>query len=237
MGKALALACAEAKGDYIARIDGDDICIPDRFQKEVDFLDQHNDYVLVSGQMIYIDEDDKEIGTTFFCSTDYIVRKRLPNVSTISHPASMFRKSAYVKCGGYEALRYMEDHLFFQRLLNYGKVRILTDVLIKYRIRSGSLIQSNTNNPYSELLFVLREKMAKDSLVSAHDVDMYNQIYLYSKSQIVHDPPPLLPPVKKKSLQYSIFSLIRPLFGPQGSRRIVISVKNCVYYIKLRLHY
>ena len=54
LGTALALACKEARGKYIARIDGDDLCLPYRFEKEIGFLDSHPDYVLVSSSVLYM---------------------------------------------------------------------------------------------------------------------------------------------------------------------------------------
>lgn len=45
-----------AKGDYIARMDGDDISLPERFEKEVDFLNSHDQYAIVSTPMKYFDE-------------------------------------------------------------------------------------------------------------------------------------------------------------------------------------
>ena len=62
LGEALRLACAEAKGKYIARMDGDDICLPSRIQKQVEFLESHPDYVLVSSAVFYIDEIGEQIG-------------------------------------------------------------------------------------------------------------------------------------------------------------------------------
>ena len=48
---------AVAKGEYIARMDGDDISLPSRFEKQVKFLDEHPEYAVVSAPMIYFDEN------------------------------------------------------------------------------------------------------------------------------------------------------------------------------------
>lgn len=233
LGGALKLACEKARGKYIARMDGDDICVPNRLQKEVAYLEKHPNYVLVSGQMTYIDEDDRSYGMTFICGPDYIVRKRLPYGSTICHPGSMFRKSSYDECGGYEALRFMEDHLFFQRLLKAGKVHILTDVVIQYRVRKGSLIQSNINNPYSDLLASFRNKMLNDDVVSSDDVELYNQLYLYSKNHLSSNGH--ITKRKTKTAQERIYTFLKPIFGKDLSRKIVISTKNLIYYVKCTL--
>lgn len=49
--------CLEyADTEYCARMDGDDVSLPHRFQEEIDFLDAHKEYAIVSGPMIYFDE-------------------------------------------------------------------------------------------------------------------------------------------------------------------------------------
>lgn len=47
----------KAKGEYIARMDGDDISLPTRLEKEVTFLEQHKEYAIVSTNMVYFDEN------------------------------------------------------------------------------------------------------------------------------------------------------------------------------------
>ena len=46
-----------ATGEYVARMDGDDLCDPTRFQKEADFLNRHPEYAIVSTPMIFFDEN------------------------------------------------------------------------------------------------------------------------------------------------------------------------------------
>lgn len=57
LNKTLNRCLKKATGDYIARMDGDDISLPERFEKEVEFLDNHSEYALVSCPMIYFDEN------------------------------------------------------------------------------------------------------------------------------------------------------------------------------------
>lgn len=42
------------RGEYVARMDGDDLCVPERFEKQVKFLDEHPDYAIVSSPMIFL---------------------------------------------------------------------------------------------------------------------------------------------------------------------------------------
>ena len=59
LGSALAAACKEARGRYIARMDDDDIAMPNRLDKELAFLELHPDYILVSCLCEFITEEGK----------------------------------------------------------------------------------------------------------------------------------------------------------------------------------
>lgn len=108
--------CLEvAQGEYIARMDGDDISLPTRFEKEVQFLDTHNEYAIVSTPMVYFDEQG-EFGhgkggnaptiNTFIYGTPHC------------HAPCMVRREAYMKVGGYTVdkrlLRNEDYHLWMK---------------------------------------------------------------------------------------------------------------------------
>lgn len=105
-----------AKGEYIARMDGDDWSLPDRFEKEVTFLDSHPEYAFVSCPIIYYrngKEYMRSITTKHEPSlTDFAVS------SPFCHAPMMGRKSAFDIIGGYCEKWYclqMEDyHLWMQ---------------------------------------------------------------------------------------------------------------------------
>lgn len=87
-----------AKGEYIARMDGDDISLPERFEKQVDFLDSHKEYALVGVAMIPFDEKGEyspRYGIEMPCDRDLLKR------SPFFHATIMMRKEAYDKIGAY----------------------------------------------------------------------------------------------------------------------------------------
>lgn len=106
--------------EYVARMDGDDISLPERFQKEVDFLDSHPEYAIVSTPMIYFDEDGE------FRSG---VGKGEPDVNRIArgtpfcHAPCMVRREAYDAVGGYDVSDYrlrVEDWDLWVRMYAAG---------------------------------------------------------------------------------------------------------------------
>ena len=104
-----------AQGEYIARMDGDDISLPTRFQTEVDFLDTHPEYAFVTTPMVYFDENGvfkTGTGGSEPKLTDF------PKFSPFCHAPCMVRREAYEAVGGYTVadnlLREEDYHLWIK---------------------------------------------------------------------------------------------------------------------------
>lgn len=109
--------CLEyARGEYIARMDGDDISLPLRFQKEVDFLDNHPEYAIVSTPMLFFDEN----GDWGSCTSIEIpqIRDFVFHPPFHCHAPCMIRKDAFVDVDGYTVnkhlLRYEDCNLWYK---------------------------------------------------------------------------------------------------------------------------
>jgi FkbM family methyltransferase len=137
----LNLGLSIAKGEYIARMDSDDVCLPARFEKQVLFLDNHSEYVAVGSQAIKIDPESDPIGYTDFPLThDAIDMSQIDGRGKIMHPASMIRQSALSKIDGYRPeFEPGEDFDLFLRLAEVGKLANLPDSLLKYRMHTKNV--------------------------------------------------------------------------------------------------
>lgn len=136
VGAALNAGLAQARGKYVARMDSDDVCLPQRFQKQVDYLEQTPDCVLVGSRVLMIDSDGaplfemESVQTTHEQIDQLLMEARW----SIVHPAVMMRTSAVRQVGGYNnELVPVEDHDLFLRLAEVGKLANLPEVLLKYR--------------------------------------------------------------------------------------------------------
>lgn len=130
----------EARGDFIARFDADDLCFPARLQKQIDFLEEHNDYVLVGCDAEYISESGEHL-FDFNCrehSHKEIVHRMRDHCPFI-HSGVMYRKTPVIQAGGYcmDAHNF-EDHLLWTQLSAYGKYCNLPEKLIKVRFNPQS---------------------------------------------------------------------------------------------------
>lgn len=230
LGMALKLACAEAKGKYIARMDSDDVSLPERFAKEVEFLEQHKDYVLVSSAVYNIDEHGTVLGRSFPCPDDRVLKGLLAKASNmISHPMSMMRRDAYEKAGGYIPIRKSQDTLFWSRLAKHGKFYNISQPLGKYRLLETSL--DHVVNPYSQIIKSFLRKMILDKDVLDSDVDEYNKLYHYSKQFILKEKRG--PVLYKKSPEEVVYNVISIVLGFRFAERMIIGFKICFYRYKL----
>ncbi|WP_209300058.1 glycosyltransferase, partial [Escherichia coli] len=99
-----------SNGEFIARMDSDDISHPDRFTKQVDFL-KNNPYVDVVGtNAIFIDHKGREINKTKLPEENLDIVKNLPYKCCIVHQSVMFRKKVIASMGGYMFSNYSEDY-------------------------------------------------------------------------------------------------------------------------------
>ena len=94
------LSCA--RGQYIARMDSDDISYPTRFQKQIDFLDKYSDVGILGGAVQYIDSDGKTLGMNAYPTDDMAIRWTCLFSNPFAHPTVMIRKCVLEKNG----LRY-----------------------------------------------------------------------------------------------------------------------------------
>jgi len=139
LGKALNEGLKHCSNDWVFRMDTDDICTPDRFEKQVVFIQQNPDIVLFSGQVIEFDQDISNATILKAVPIEFedikkIAQKRCP----FNHMAVAYRKSIIDELGGYQHHLYMEDYNLWLRVIGAGyKVGNHTDVLLYARVGNG----------------------------------------------------------------------------------------------------
>lgn len=113
--------CLEyAKGSYIARMDGDDLCSPDRFEKEIGILEKNPEVSIVSTDMDFF--DDKGIWGHTNVKVEPVAKDFLVQTQ-FCHAACMARKEAYDAVGGYsvdEKLLRVEDYHLWIKMYAAG---------------------------------------------------------------------------------------------------------------------
>jgi glycosyltransferase involved in cell wall biosynthesis len=138
---ALNIGLARARGKYIARFDADDICFPQRLEKQVRFLEEHPDYVLTGSDAEYLLENGEHL-FNFSCiaHSHAEIMQKLYFYCPFIHSAVMYRKEAVAKAGGYPVHAHnFEDYLLWTQIVNYGKLYNLPERLIQVRFNPGSV--------------------------------------------------------------------------------------------------
>lgn len=146
--QALNRALREVKGDYIARMDADDISHPDRFEVQLRYMKEH-DLDLVGTLKQWMDEDGNLIPGRI--STYYppdAVMKRLRGDDCLPHSSWLAKKEVFTAVGGYRNMPRCEDYDFLLRVHKRGvKMGLCDAVLLDYRMnfqgitRTGQLQQ------------------------------------------------------------------------------------------------
>jgi glycosyltransferase involved in cell wall biosynthesis len=126
-----------AKYDYIARMDADDFSYPQRFAKQLEYMDKYN-LELLGVDMRLIDENDNELSISKMPKGKDI-NKKLPFRGCFAHNALLYKKATILKARGYNAGFNSEDYDLWLRLKRQGIAwDNMDEVLIDYRIHSGA---------------------------------------------------------------------------------------------------
>lgn len=135
-----------ARGEFIARMDDDDIALPSRFAQQVEYLRAHPDCVLVGSRVLLIDPDGLPIRESATEQThEQIDAAHLNRGWPVVHPAVMMRTDAVRRVGGYrDQYNTLEDLDLFLRLAEIGRLANLPEVLLKYRQHFSSVTHSRS---------------------------------------------------------------------------------------------
>lgn len=146
----------EVDTEYVARMDGDDISLPTRFEKEIEFLDVHPEFAFVSSPMIYFDETgDFKVGR----ATPEPKEEGFLYGRTFCHAPVMVRHEAYKAVGGYSVSKYLlrieDQHLWLKLYLKGYRGYNLSEPLYKMRDDRNASKRRTFMNRRNEAYFKL----------------------------------------------------------------------------------
>jgi len=129
----------QARGEYIARMDADDVSLPERLQEQIDFMDSHSEVGVCSTGVELIGE--KRIEKWQHHISHDAIHARMLFVNAIAHPTVMLRASALRKNAlEYDPnVRYAQDYELWSRAITKTRFANMSHILLRYRIHSDRI--------------------------------------------------------------------------------------------------
>lgn len=175
--KSLNIGFREAKGKYIARMDGDDISLPARFEKQLEFMESHPD-VIVCGTAV-----------EFFGAQEFVHYKPVKDMESYRirllfynqgpmHPTAFFNHALleryHIKYD--ERLVFAQDYGLWTVISRYGKVYILKDVLLLYRTHSRQ-VSSEFKKKQMQCDKLIKEGLLRELLgdITEEEVELHHK--------------------------------------------------------------
>ena len=137
LGEAMRIAAEAAKYDYLARMDSDDICLPDRFEKQMKCFEEDPELSLVGGMITEFDGDPENIiAKRILPLEDAEIKRMMRGRCAVNHVTVIFKKADLMKSGNYQPFWKQEDHYLWARMMEHGcKFRNIPEVVVN--VRSG----------------------------------------------------------------------------------------------------
>ncbi|CAG0979464.1 Putative glycosyltransferase EpsE [Anaerolineales bacterium] len=161
---ALRLAFEQARGEYIAILDADDISAPDRFAQQVAFLDQHPDVALVASWAQLIDEHGKVFDVFEPPANQKELQDCLGWTNPLVHSSVTYRRESAQQVGGYPDLVWAQDLGLTLALARRGKIAMIPAYLCQVRMLAASMTRSRKYQILIANELLLLFKQAADTL-------------------------------------------------------------------------
>lgn len=170
---ALNFGIAQAQAEFIARMDADDIALPERLSRQVEFLEKTPGISVVGTQVAFIDAAGSLTGerTSFPTEPEEITKALTVRGCVVRHPSVLARKISLLAVGGYRpACDKAEDYDLWLRLVDGNRIANLPDVLLHYRVHPLQISNGvNLQQRFSRDLALLALRARRDGAADPLD--------------------------------------------------------------------
>jgi len=167
LGMALSIGLTHCNYEYVARMDSDDFSLPDRFEKQVSYLEAHHEIDVLGGQIAEYDSTMKnELAVRTVPKTMEEISKRMKIRNGMNHVTVMYKKSSVLNAGNYQHCPYFEDYYLWCRMLKAGyKFHNLDSILVNVRTGEG-MYQRRGGKVYNDAIKGFQKKILDLGIIS-----------------------------------------------------------------------
>lgn len=192
--KSLNIGLKIAKGEYIARMDADDISKPQRLASQLKFMQHHQTIAIIGSWVDLIDEKGNFLRTKKFPTSYKNIKNNLIKANQFCHPALLTRKNILDKVGFYdEKYHYSQDYELVLRIASKYPVANIPESLLLYRVNTKGAISYESVKEQAKFALQARIKALRD--------------YGYPKWQFIYLIKPLISFLTPKPLIILIYKL------------------------------
>ena len=198
LANALNVGALNSRYEYLARLDADDVALPNRLRSQSDYLFAHPSVAVIGTRAQRIDESGKETGRLGASDHDDL-RRALLVKNQLIHSSVMFRFAQFKRSGGYNSgLRQMEDYDLWLRMALIGEVRVIDFDYVQYRVHSNQMNrQTRLFTAYTAE--VLRGRRALARFLGVSPTGQFARDIAWSTAQVLRSSGLRRPGYSKKS--------------------------------------
>lgn len=177
-----------AKGEYIARMDCDDISLPERLKKQIDFLDSNSEIAVVGTWVKVINEKEETQTIWHYPLKPLEIEWSLYFYCPLAHPSAIFRKNIILAYDGYsQEIADAEDYDLWLRLAKENLLSNINDILLLYRQHDFNITKTHQNRQIAASLINQRqiEELLLEKIDHQMSFDLFyqnNQTYQQAKN-------------------------------------------------------
>lgn len=167
LGNALNFGLKKCQNEFVARADSDDICSPNRFERQMAYLSEHPDVVVLGSDIDEFDEDWSEPNSIKSMPPEhYDICKMATMRNPINHMTAIFKKSIIEEVGSYQHLAFLEDYYLWVRVIAAGgHLANIRECLVHARVGNG-MVQRRGNIQYLESWRNLDRFMKENGMIN-----------------------------------------------------------------------
>ena len=176
-----------AKGEYIVRMDCDDVALPERIERQVAFMNERVDIGVAGCNIDMFHDEYPENHMVFSFDTDpYECRAGLLFAACVAHPAVIIRRSVLVKHNIQydDYFRGMEDYYLWWQISKYSQITNVPELLLRYRLHVKQVTQTQVNESFirRQREFIIQRISDMGLSFTAEEIDVIERYMIANNS-------------------------------------------------------